>query len=362
MRIVIAPAAFKGTIAARDAAAVMAAAIPEHDCLVLPMADGGDGTLDVLLAHGFTERSVSVVDAIGRPRAARIAVRMDEAVIELAEVCGIAQLDAPAPMTASTRGVGLAIRAALDAGARSITLCLGGSASTDGGTGMLSALGWQFLDASGAVVADGLAGLPDIATVDASNSDPRLRECALTVLVDVDAPLCGPRGAAYAFGPQKGVEDLPAADAALAHLAQLMDTRAAEQPGAGAAGGAGFAALAALEALPVRGADAVAELIGLDGAINGADLVLTGEGRFDATTAAGKAPARVIAAAKEAGVRIGLIAGSVEDGMPSAGVDIVVLEHGSSWDVAIRDATREIVSKVAGAGSESGASGYMDSL
>lgn len=348
MRIVIAPAAYKGTVSASDAAIAIAARLSDHPCVLMPMADGGDGTLDVLLAHGFAPMSVGCVDAIGRPRTARIGMRGREAVIELAEICGIAHLDHLAPMTASSRGVGMAIGAALDAGAREITLAIGGSASTDAGTGMLSALGMRFLDSDGDAVPDGLHGLASIAKVDATDLDPRIASADIRVLLDVDAPLTGPKGAAYAFGPQKGVVDLAAADAALAHVAALIDADAAELPGAGAAGGVGFAALVVLGAQPVRGADALAELIGLDDVMADADLVITGEGRFDATTLVGKAPARVIAAARGAGVPVAVIAGSIEEGTLPPDVLGQALEPGGSPADQLARAAAAIVSKVAG--------------
>ena len=354
MRIVIAPAAFKGTLSAHDAAAAMALgardAQPEAEIIELPMADGGDGTLEVMLAHGFSPLVIEAVDALGRPRTSRIGIRGDEAVIELAEVCGIAHLSEREPIQASSRGLGLAMGVALDAGAKRLIVAIGGSASTDGGLGMLMALGLVATDVAGQPVSPDLAGLGRIASLDISNLDSRIE--SLTLLTDVDSPLLGPSGAAHVFGPQKGLtpDQCAWADDLLARWAELIDPddEYVSLPGAGAAGGVGFAALAVLGARRTAGAEAIAELVHLEELVAGADLVLTGEGALDASTSAGKAPGLVISAARSAGVPVVLVSGRAAPGVTSlqdlAGSASEAMADPGRW---LREAARQIVTKVA---------------
>ena len=354
MRIVIAPAAFKGTLSARDAATAMALgardAQPDAEIIEMPMADGGDGTLEVMLEHGYSVHSIEAVDALGSPRISRIGLSSDSAFIELAEICGIAQLAELDPINASSYGLGLAMRAALDAGARDLVIAIGGSASTDGGLGMLMALGLSATDVAGRPVSPDLAGLGRIASVDSSGLDPRLS--LVTLLTDVDAPLLGPSGAAQVFGPQKGLtpDQCAWADDLLTRWAELVDPAGAfvALPGAGAAGGVGFAALALLGAERRAGADAIAALIDLDTHVASADLVLTGEGSFDDSTGAGKAPARVMAAARAAGVPVEVISGRAAPGLMSlqelAGSPESAMAEPARW---LREAARQIVTKVA---------------
>jgi glycerate kinase len=354
MRIVIAPAAFKGTLSARDAAAAMALgardARANAEIIEVPMADGGDGTLDVMLTHGFSLVLIEAVDALGRPRISRIGMRGNEAVIELAEVCGIAQLTELEPIQASSCGLGLAMSAALDAGAQHLIVAIGGSASTDGGLGMLMALGLIATDVAGQPVSPDLAGLGRIASLEISNLDSRIE--SLTLLTDVDSPLLGPNGAAHVFGPQKGLtpDQCAWADDLLARWAELVDPSGAfiSSPGAGAAGGVGFAALAVLGARRAAGAEAIAELINLDELVAGADLVITGEGAIDVSTSAGKAPARVIEAARAASVPVELISGRHAFGVTSledlAGSASEAMADPVRW---LREATWQIVTKVA---------------
>ena len=354
MRIVLAPAAFKGTLSAHDAAAAMALgardALPDAEIVEMPMADGGDGTLAVMLVHGYDPVVITAVDALGNPNTARIGLRGDSAFIELAEVCGIAQLDELDPIHASSAGLGLAMRAALDAGGSHLTVAIGGSASTDGGLGMLMALGLSATDVAGRPVSPDLRGLGQVAAIDSSNLDPRIE--ALTLLTDVDSPLLGASGAAFVFGPQKGLspDQCAWADDLLARLADLIDPSGSwvSAAGAGAAGGVGFAALAVLEARRTPGADAIVELIGLDEAVIGADLVVTGEGAVDASTSAGKAPSRVIEAARRAGVPCEVISGQCAPGLLSleelAGSAERAMAEPARW---LREATRISVTKVA---------------
>ena len=354
MRIVLAPAAFKGTLSAHDAAAAMALgardAVPAADVIEAPMADGGDGTLDVMLTHGFAPVVIAAVDALGNPNTARIGVRGDSAFIELAEVCGIAKLDELDPIHASSRGLGLAMLAALDAGARHLTVAIGGSASTDGGLGMLVALGLIATDVAGAPVPPDLAGLGRISSLDFSNLDSRIE--SLTLLTDVDSPLLGTSGAAFVFGPQKGLspDQCAWADDLLARWADLIDPSGSwvSAAGAGAAGGVGFASLALLDAQRVAGGDAIAELIDLQGLVAGADLVITGEGAFDASSLAGKAPMQVMEMCRASGVRVEVISGRAASGVTSlqdlAGSASEAMADPGRW---LREATRQIVTKVA---------------
>jgi glycerate kinase len=250
---------------------------------------------------------------------AAFALRGGTAVVEMAEASGLRRLPGgvPAPLTTSTRGTGELLRAALDAGARTLVLGVGGSASTDGGAGMLTALGARLLDAGGAPVAPGGGGLAALASADLSGLDPRLAEAELVLAADVDNPLTGPQGAAAVYGPQKGAspEDVRALDAALARLTGVLETslgaRAAEcaaTPGAGAAGGLGYAALL-LGARFRPGIEVMLDVLGFAPALERASLVITGEGSLDAQTLHGKAPAGVAAAARAAGRQVVAVCG-----------------------------------------------------
>lgn len=307
MRIVIAPAAFKGTMTAAEAAEAIAAAMarehPGAELVRIPMADGGDGTVDALLACGFAPLELPAADALGAPRATLAARRGGTVALELARTCGLHTIDAPAPRTASTLGLGLAMRSAVGAGASELLIGLGGSASTDGGLGLLLGL-------AGERSCDGLDGLERALRREVPPPAPL--PIPVTALVDVASPLTGPLGAARAFGPQKGLDPAACAqaDALLGRWAAALGIDPA-LPGAGAAGGAG-AALAALGARLVPGGPEVARMLGLRAAVAGADLVVTGEGRLDATTLAGKAPAAVWQLAREANVPCRAIVGSVD--------------------------------------------------
>jgi glycerate kinase len=291
----------------------------------LPVADGGDGTLDVLLAaagrRARVER-VRVHGPLGRARTARLGwTGAHAAVVELAEAAGLRLLGGRrSPMRATSTGAGELLRAALDRGARRVIVGVGGSASTDGGMGLLVALGARLLDDRGRPVSPGGAGLGRVADVDLSPARARLLGRAVRVAVDVRSPLHGPHGAAHVFAPQKGADprQVERLDAGLRHFATVLERAAgmpglANQAGAGAAGGAAFA-MAALGADLVSGAALVCDEVGLDGALHRADLVITGEGRLDAQTAAGKAPAEVAHRARRAGVPCVAVCGTVAGG------------------------------------------------
>ena len=324
MRVLVAPDKFKGTLTAVEAAQIIGAVLGEHghEVVLAPMADGGDGTLDAVLAHGATPRLIRTVDAHLREHETTIALSGDAAVIEMARVCGLhGVLDLPLhPWTASSRGLGLAARVAIELGAQRISVGLGGSASIDGGIGLLQALGFRIDDDQGRAVSPDLRGLLRARRVFAPASLPAV---VWFGLVDVTAPLCGPTGA-IAFAPQKGVavDRLDEVDAGLARWAGLLTglrgINPVDVPGAGAAGGVGAALIAALGATVERGADAVADLIGLDDALAACEAVITGEGRFDGTTAAGKAPWIVIERATARQVPVHVIAGSIDEHAPVA--------------------------------------------
>jgi glycerate kinase len=318
MRIVIAPDSFKGSLDADRAAAAIAAGIarvlPDAERVLLPVADGGEGTVAAALRAGYAARSARVAGPDGRTVHATFALDGTTAVVELATAAGLGLLVAPAPMTATTRGVGELLRAALDAGARRIVLGIGGSATTDGGAGMLQALGVRLLTAHGDDVPPGGSGLAELERADASGLDPRLADVDLVVASDVDNPLTGPAGAATVFAPQKGASPAQVAvlDAALARfaavLARDLGVDVAETPGAGGAGGTAAGALA-IGARVVSGAGLVCDLVGLSTALEGADLVVTGEGALDGQSLHGKAPAEVAARARAAGVPCLALAG-----------------------------------------------------
>ncbi len=323
--VVVAVDSYKGSLAADDACAAIArgirGALPAADVRERPMADGGEGTLDaVLAASPGTRVPIATQGADARPLTAEIGRRPDGSVIvEIAKVVGIT--DAAAMTTPvserDTRGVGLVMRRLLDEGCRDFSLALGGSSTNDGGAGLLCALGLRLTDAQGAALAPTPTGLARLAHVDASTLDPRLRDTRITIMSDVDNPLCGVRGATAVFGPQKGVapDAVARIDAALLHYAALVEaalgTHAAASNGAGAAGGLGFA-LQLLGAQSRSGADVVADLNGLDAALDGADWAITGEGRSDAQTLMRKAPFIVAERARARRVPVSLLSGAVD--------------------------------------------------
>ena len=322
-RVLLAPDKFKGTLTAAEVAGYLSDGLrsvrPDAEVVVVPVADGGDGTLAAAAAAGFTRVPVQATGPTGMPCESAYGVRGAEAVVELAEVSGLAQLPGgrAAPLEASSRGTGELIAAALDAGARRVVVAIGGSACTDGGAGLLQALGATIHTATGSEVRPGGAGLLDAARLDLSGLHRGLAGAELVVACDVDNPLTGSRGAAAVYGPQKGAgpEDVELLDSALTRWADLVaratgrDQRNA--PGAGAAGGVGFALLAVLGATTRPGAELVFELTGLRDALAGADLVVTGEGSLDAQTLHGKAPAAVAALARDKGVPAVAVAGQV---------------------------------------------------
>ena len=328
MKVVIAPDSFKESLPAVEVAAAIARGwrqvFPQAELCLLPMADGGEGTLDAVLAALPGERrQCRVSNALGEPCTAPWGwLDGATALIEMAAASGLQQIprERRDALRASSRGTGELIRAALDAGARRILLGLGGSACSDGGAGLLQALGVRLLDADGQRLPDGGAALARLARIDLGGLDPRLRQVRIEVAVDVDNPLCGAQGAAAVFAPQKGASAPQVAelDAALAHFARLAAQALGHDwqhtPGAGAAGGVGFAARAFLQAEFCSGVERVARLVGLATALEGADLLITGEGSLDGQSLRGKTPVGVARLAQAAGVPVIALAGRLGEG------------------------------------------------
>lgn len=318
--VLLAPDKFKGTLSAAQVVDALRQGIaqtaPQLRLLSCPIADGGDGTVDAALAAGFTERTTTVTGPTGAVRAARWALKDEVAVLELAETVGLQALPGGelAPRTASTRGLGELIRAAVSDGAHTILVGLGGSSSTDAGTGLLQGLGAQLLTAEGTAIAGGLEALPSLTTADLDPALAALEGVTLIAANDVTNPLLGVEGAAAVYGPQKGLAaaEIETADAALSQASEILDPSGShrDRPGAGAAGGTGFA-LFLLGAVQRSGADAVFELVGVDALLDQADIVVTGEGKLDAQTLHGKGPAEVARRAQDRGLAVAAVAGAI---------------------------------------------------
>jgi glycerate kinase len=344
MKIVLAPDSFKESMSASQAVDAMRAGVqavlPDAECVGVPMADGGEGTVDAVVdaLHGqYVE--VDVEDALGRMIAARYGyVPLRQlAVIEMAAAAGLELIsrDERDILRASTFGVGQLITAALDRGAEEFLVGLGGSATNDGGAGMLTALGVMFTDADGNPLPPGGAALERLDRIDVSGLDPRLRDARIRIASDVTAPLLGPTGASAVFGPQKGATatDVSRLDSALSRLAAVtaatLGAARPDSPGTGAAGGLGFALVEFLGAVSRPGVDEVAETVGLERHLADADWVFTGEGSVDAQTVMGKTPFGVAQIAARTDTRVVIFAGRVA---PDASV---LLEHGVDRLVAI---------------------------
>lgn len=332
LNVVIAPDSLKGSCSSPEAARALADGVRSvlgdtADLRVVPMADGGEGTLEALVsAWGGRVGEVATSDALGRPRIGRVGFGQTSsggirAIVEAADANGLpAVSDVPLqPLGADSAGVGALILAALDAGADELLLCLGGSATNDGGAGMLRALGARLLDRNGNDIVPGARGLADLHQVDLAGLDQRAAKVRWGIACDVDNPLIGPTGAAAVFGPQKGadVDDVAHIDAGLATLANtLADTAGGEASGLltarglGAAGGLALGPVALFGAELVPGAELVSEAVGLRAALEGADLVITGEGRLDSQSLDGKVVSQVVADSP-AGCAVFVVAGAV---------------------------------------------------
>ena len=342
MRVLIAPDSFKGSLPADAVARALAGGWrrewPGAKVDEVPVADGGEGTVDALVkATGGCFREAVVTGPLGEPVSARYGILGDgkTAVIEMAAASGLPLVPPKArdPRRTTTRGTGELIRAALDTGCRRLIVGLGGSATNDGGAGMLQALGVRLLDETGRELPPGGAALARLSRIDVSGLDPRVQETEFVVACDVDNPLVGPRGASRVFGPQKGatpamVEEL---DRALARYAEVIrrdvGVDVASAPGAGAAGGLGAALLAFCRAALRPGAGIVLDAVGLERYVKEADLVVTGEGRLDGQSARGKAPVAVARLAKRWSKPVIAVAGALgpgADALASEGIDACI--------------------------------------
>ena len=344
MKIVIAPDSFKDSLSAEKVADAIAAGLadvmPRAQLVKCPMADGGEGTVEAIVAAGNGQlRRNHVQGPLGAPVEAHWGWLPDShtAIIEMAEASGL-QLLKPEQRNAcitSTFGTGELIKAALDAGARRVILAIGGSATNDAGAGALQALGLGLFDAQGNHLPRGGLALAHVARIELSDLDPRLAEVRFEIAADVNNPLCGEHGASAIFGPQKGAsaEQVRLLDQALGHFADhcanVLPKDVRHEPGSGAAGGLGFAAKAFFGAQFRAGVEVVAELVGLAEAVKGADLVITGEGRFDAQTLRGKTPFGVASIARAEGVPVVVLAGTLGEGYQA------LYEHGINAAFAI---------------------------
>ncbi len=351
--IVVAPNPFKGSLGAPAAARAIASGVrdvlPQAEIRELPVADGGEGTVEALVAALDGEfHEVEVEGPLGDPVIAvyGTAEQGRLAIVELAASSGLPLIPSERldPRRASTYGFGQVLEAARRRGARRILAGIGGSATNDAGAGMAQALGYRLLDADGREVPRGGAALARLRRIDASAVDPDWASVSVEVAVDVTNPLTGPEGATAVYGPQKGATDavLVELESALQQFARLLPEGLAGTPGAGAAGGAGAALLFFLHADLRRGAPLVVEAAGLRSALAGAALVLTGEGRVDGQTVFGKGPIEVAHRAREAGVPVALLAGTLGPGWQAVldeGVTVVEeVSAGIPLDQAMREA------------------------
>lgn len=327
MKVVVAVDSFKGSMTSMEAARAVRdgilAADPKTYIVIKPLADGGEGTTDALIEGMHGEKvKITVTGPYGEKIDSYYGYLPEKktAVIEMAAAAGITLSDKREPMQATTYGVGEMISDAIDRGCRNIIMGIGGSATTDGGIGMMKALGIQFLDENGNDVGEGAQALFRVRKIQTEGVHPLLSKVRFQIACDVTNPLCGSQGAVYVFGPQKGVtEEIKAMlDEAMNRYAAVVEStlgiRCRDIPGAGAAGGLGFACLAFLNAVLTPGIDLVLNAVDLESELLDADIVVTGEGRLDEQTAMGKAPVGVAKRAKKYGAKVIAFAGSVTEG------------------------------------------------
>ena len=324
-KCVVVSDSFKGTVSSREICAIAQQVIPRHfpacEVVCIPVADGGEGTVDCFIqAMGAQRVEVTVTNALGEKSAAAYARIGELAIIEMAAAAGLPQVGAlRCPGTATTYGVGELIAHAVDSGCRKILLGLGGSATNDGGCGCAAALGVRFYDAAGQSFVPVGDTLGRIARIDTAKADELLRSVEITVMCDVTNPLYGPTGAAYVFAPQKGAdaEKVKSLDAGLRHFGDVIRSQlgidVSRMPGAGAAGGMGAGCVALLGGMIQSGIDAVLDVTGFDRQLEGADLVITGEGRIDSQSADGKVISGVARRTRAKGVPLIAIAGGIAD-------------------------------------------------
>lgn len=339
MKVVIAIDSFKGSLSSIEAG--MAAkngilkAKPDAEVIVKPLADGGEGTVDALIEGLDGDRiDITVTGPMSTPVSCYYGLlkETNTAVMEMASASGITLVpDAEKnPLLATTYGVGEMIKDAMERGCRNFIIGIGGSATNDGGIGMLKALGFTFSDKNGEDVGEGGQALAKIASIGTQNRHPLISECTFRVACDVNNPLCGENGATYIYGPQKGVTDnlKKKLDAGMANFAKITADSLGQDnsnaAGAGAAGGLGFAFLSYIGAELTPGIELLLDATGLENELNDADVVVTGEGRLDHQTAMGKAPVGVARLAKKHGAKVAAFAGAVTEGAAAcndAGID-----------------------------------------
>jgi glycerate kinase len=357
LKIIVAPNSFKGSISATQAAIAIANGVrevfPDAEVVEIPVADGGEGTVEALVsAHNGTYEWVNVEGPLGDPVLASYGL-IDSgktAVVELASASGYVLVSAAArdPRKTSTYGFGQLLEAARKAGVETLIAGIGGSATNDAGAGMAQALGYRLLDRAGRELPRGGAALQTLERIDGSGLNSGWRSVRVMVACDVTNPLTGPEGASYVYGPQKGADPITVAalDRALGHFAEVIERelgkRVADIPGAGAAGGTGAGLMAFLDAKLVPGAALVVGASGFDRALDGADMVITGEGRVDSQTAYGKAPGEIARRAQAVGVPAALIAGTKGKGsetLREKGVSAieVLAQEGDNLEDLMRD-------------------------
>lgn len=363
MKVVVAIDSFKGSLSSMEAGAAIKSAIhkvkPEAQIIVKPLADGGEGTTDSLtLGLGGERIPVTVTGPLGQPVDTYYGYIKETrtAILEMASAAGITLIKETEkdPLTATTRGVGEMILHAIRLGCQNFVIGIGGSATNDGGIGMLQALGWRFLDENGNPSGEGAQALSNIHSIDSSNVSKEVLNCNYQIACDVTNPLCGPLGATYIYGPQKGATKdlLESIDHSMNHYAsitsQYTHTSHKNAPGSGAAGGMGFAFLSYLNAQLVPGVELILNAIGLERELKDTDIVITGEGRLDHQTAMGKAPVGVARLAKKYGAKVIAFAGSVTPDATAcndAGIDaffpiirgITTLEEAMKPDTAVEN-------------------------
>jgi len=368
MRVLMAPDKFRGTLTAAEAAGAMAegwlAARAGDTAIEVPMADGGEGTLEALLAAlGGEQRLLVVTGPLGEPVEAPVGLAPGPegtlGIVEMATASGLALVPESGrePLRATTRGTGELVLAACRAGARSVVVCIGGSATNDGGAGAAQALGVRLLDAAGQDLEPGGAALARLDRVDVSGLAPEVAGVRFVVASDVDNPLTGPYGASAVYGPQKGCspQDVRTLDAALARYAEILrrdlGVDVAVRPGAGAAGGLGAGLMAFLKAELRPGIEVVMEAVRFDERLSESHAVLTGEGRFDAQSMHGKTVGGVVTRARRVGRPVAVVCGQAEPGVEVEGVPVVSLMEAAGADRAFSDtriALREAVAGLAG--------------
>lgn len=363
LRVLVAPDKFKGTLTGAQAATAMAAGvravIPDAAITTVSLADGGEGTVDAVLAAGGHLRVKTVPGPLGRPVEARFALLGRTAVLEAAEACGL-QLLTPTPetsLTAGSAGVGEMVRAALAAGAKSVVVGLGGVACTDGGAGMAAALGARLLDHRGYRLPPGGGALADLARIELEVLQEVVARATFVAATDVSNPLLGPDGAAAVYAPQKGAgpEEVRRLEQGLSRWADLVeqayDVSTHDLPGAGAAGGLGWGLTTLLGAEIRPGAELVMEMLGIDETLEQVDLVVTGEGRLDRQSTFGKGPVALARVAERRGVPVLVVAGEVDGTVPQSVpfTHVRSLVRAVGRDAALRDTAAALTGTTAAA-------------